>query len=80
MPGDCAVIFMGPLTNRYYYLYARHYDVGGAWDGEFHMCVSDDVFTIEGEDNCRERAYDSVGFFEVDTASAVEGWTQDLVE
>ncbi len=36
-----------PLNARYYYLYALHLEVGGAWDGDRAFCMKPDRFTIQ---------------------------------
>src|SRR5690606_14545319 len=36
----------GPLQQRYYYIYAVDYTLGGEWAGGTFMCTSDRAFTI----------------------------------
>ena len=70
-PGGCTVLLGGPLTNRYYYLYAEA-DDGGVWDGNYPFCVEwSNDFVIWGNVNC------DVGFLEVDTGNAAD-WTHTL--
>ncbi len=42
------------------------------------MCIRDKIFTIRGLDNCIERSYQKIGFFEVDTGEETD-WTVSLV-
>ncbi len=57
----------GPLQDRYYYVYAVDYTLGGEWAGNTFMCTSDQAFTIRGVEDCVARGYDRTGFVEVDT-------------
>jgi uncharacterized membrane protein len=57
----------GPLQDRYYYVYAVDYTLGGEWAGDTYMCTSDQAFTIRGVEDCVARGYDRTGFVEVDT-------------
>ncbi len=56
-----------PLQERYYYVYAVDYTIGGEWAGENFMCTSDREFTIRGIEDCVTRGYDRTGFVEIDT-------------
>ena len=56
-----------PLQERYYYVYAVDYTLGGEWAGDFFMCTSDREFTIRGIEDCVARGYDRTGFVEIDT-------------
>ncbi len=67
LPADaCATLISGPLTSRYFYIYAVDYDLGGDWHGSSFMCTSPTEFTIRGIGDCVARGYDRTGFFEVD--------------
>lgn len=57
----------GPLQDRFYYVYAVDYTLGGEWAGNTFMCTSDQAFTIRGVEDCVARGYDRTGFVEVDT-------------
>ncbi len=76
-PQKCLTLLKGSLIARYYYVYAVDYDKGGSWGGKALMCIRDKIFTIRGFDNCKERGFQQVGFFEVDTAEESD-WTISL--
>lgn len=78
-PGACEAILPGPLSGRFYYIFARDWDKGGDWGGKTPMCTQTRVFTINGIKDCAQRGYDISGFFEVDTGSD-ENWTVQLTE
>ncbi|MGD9738778.1 MAG: DUF1036 domain-containing protein [Bauldia sp.] len=67
--GDCSTIVSGPLSSRFYYVYAVDYDQPGAWTGNAFMCTQDLEFTIRGIEDCVARGYERTGFVEVDTAN-----------
>ena len=73
----CLVLLKGALIARYYYVYAVDYEKGGSWGGKALMCIRDKIFTIRGLDNCVERGYQKMGFFEVDTGEETD-WTVSL--
>ena len=66
-PNGCSSIIEGPLSSRYYYLYAEDSVRGGRWGGEINMCVAEDEFRIVGVQNCFTRGYLRMGFKEYDT-------------
>jgi len=76
-PQKCLTLLKGSLIARYYYVYAVDYDKGGSWGGKALMCIRDKIFTIRGFDNCKERGFQQVGFFEVDTNEEAD-WTISL--
>jgi uncharacterized membrane protein len=76
-PGKCLPLLKGDLIAKYYYIYAVDYDKGGSWGGKAMMCIRKTIFTIRGFNNCKERDFDQVGFFEVDTAEETD-WTISL--
>lgn len=78
-PNSCETLLAGPLSSRYYYVYAVDYDQGGEWTGIGYMCTRDKKFTIEGVNDCVARGYQRTGFFEVDTAEQ-RSWTVQLME
>lgn len=75
----CQVVVDGPLSSRYYYLFALDYEEGGAWGGSAFMCTHDKEFTIEGTGDCVARGYERRGFVEVDTGDKLS-WTIRLTE
>jgi uncharacterized membrane protein len=78
-PNSCETLLAGPLSSRYYYVYAIDYDQGGEWTGAGFMCTRDKKFTIEGVSDCLARGYQRTGFFEVDTGEQLS-WTVQLME
>ena len=78
-PLDCAQMIKTPLVARYYYLYASHEDVGGAWDGDRTFCVMSERFTIRGRGDCEKQGYEVKRFFQVDTGSSPH-WTENLAD
>ena len=77
---NCATILAGPLSGRYYYMYAVDYDQGGEWGGSSaYLCTQEKEFTIEGVNDCVARGFQRTGFYEVDTGSQ-ESWTIQLTE
>lgn len=78
-PSNCAVVYKGDLTSRYYYIFASDDVGGGVWDGKVYMCTQDDVFTIFGVEDCLARGYERTGFFEVDTQNRSD-WTLQLTD
>ena len=67
----CEVIVEGPLSSRYYYVYALDYQNGGEWGGEAFMCTRERAFTIKGIADCVARGFERTGFYEVDTNSNI---------
>ncbi len=78
-PGNCAIVYKGDLSSRYYYIFAADDVGGGVWDGKVYMCTQDDVFTIFGVEDCLARGYERTGFFEVDTQNRSD-WTLQLTD
>jgi len=77
--GACESVIKVPLNARYYYLYAAHQEVGGAWDGNRTFCVARGRFSIEGRDDCLDQGYEMRRFFEVDTGNSAD-WTENLAD
>ena len=75
--GNCAIVYQGDLTSRFFYLYVADDIGGGAWDGDRFMCTRDETFTIFGIEDCLARGYERTGFFEVDTQNRTD-WTLQL--
>jgi uncharacterized membrane protein len=76
----CATILSGPLSGRFYYMYAVDYDQGGEWGGNTaFLCTQEKEFTIVGVSNCVARGYQRTGFYEVDTGMQ-QNWTIQLTE
>lgn len=76
---SCREILPGPLSSRFYYLYATD-NGSGSWDGRKSFCVAAaDSFVIRGRGDCEAHGYDRKGFFEIDTGQARD-YTQTLSE
>ena len=73
----CEELSSVPLLARYYYLYAVHEEVGGAWNGNRSFCVGSGAFRIRGRRDCLARGYDRKLFFQVDTRDATD-WKETL--
>ena len=77
---SCATLLPGPLSSRFYYMYALDYDEGGEWSGTTaYLCTQEKEFTIEGTGDCVARGYQRTGFYEIDTGSQ-QSWTIQLTE
>jgi uncharacterized membrane protein len=63
----CKTLIEGPLSSRYYYLYAEDAERGGRWDGPISMCVAEKEFKIAGVNDCFARGFQRAGFQEYDT-------------
>lgn len=80
-PSQCATVFEGDLSqlSRYFYVFAADDIGGGAWDGDFFLCTTDESFTIFGTADCLARGYERTGFFEVDTKGRSD-WMLQLTD
>lgn len=63
----CKTLIEGPLSSRFYYLYAEDAERGGRWDGPITMCVAEKEFKIAGVTDCVARGFQRAGFQEYDT-------------
>lgn len=76
---SCATLIEGPLSSRYYYLYAEDAERGGRWDGPITMCVAENEFKITGVTDCFSRGYQRAGFREYDTGEQAN-WMVQLTD
>ena len=76
---SCKTLIEGPLSSRYYYLYAEDAERGGRWDGPINMCVADKEFKIVGNKDCFARGYQRAGFQEHDTGQQ-PSWMVQLAD
>jgi uncharacterized membrane protein len=76
---SCKTLIEGPLSSRYYYLYAEDADHGGRWDGPIDMCVADKEFKIAGVNDCFARGFQRAGFKEYDTGKQ-SNWMVQLTD
>jgi uncharacterized membrane protein len=78
--GDCTALIEDPLQARFYYVYAKPEDLGGAWEGDRSFCVKPDGrFTIQGRTDCLAHGYEVKRFFQVDTGKTPD-WTENLAD
>jgi uncharacterized membrane protein len=75
----CKTLIEGPLSSRYYYLYAEDAERGGRWDGAINMCVAEKEFKIAGVNDCFARGFQRAGFQEYDTSEQAS-WMVQLTD
>ena len=75
----CKTLIEGPLSSRYYYLYAEDAERGGRWDGPVNMCVAEKEFKISGVNDCFARGFQRAGFQEYDTGEQAN-WMVQLTD
>jgi uncharacterized membrane protein len=75
----CKTLIEGPLSSRFYYLYAEDAERGGRWDGPINMCVAEKEFKISGVDDCFARGFQRAGFQEYDTGEQAS-WMVQLTD
>jgi uncharacterized membrane protein len=77
--GSCTALIDEPLNGRFYYVYAEHHDVGGAWEGDRSFCVKQGRFAILSRTDCTAQGYEVKRFFQVDTGTSTD-WTENLAD
>lgn len=75
----CKTLIEGPLSSRFYYLYAEDAERGGRWDGPINMCVAEKEFKISGVNDCFARGFQRAGFQEYDTGEQAS-WMVQLTD
>ena len=75
----CKTLIEGPLSSRYYYLYAEDAERGGRWDGPVNMCVAEKEFKVAGVTDCVARGFQRAGFQEYDTGEQAS-WMVQLTD
>lgn len=75
----CKTLIEGPLSSRFYYLYAEDAERGGRWDGPITMCVAEKEFKISGVTDCVARGFQRAGFQEYDTGEQAN-WMVQLTD
>jgi uncharacterized membrane protein len=73
---SCKTLIEGPLSSRYFYLYAEDAEKGGRWDGPINMCVAEKEFKINGVNDCFARGFQRAGFQEYDTGEQASWMVQ----
>jgi uncharacterized membrane protein len=76
---SCKTLIEGPLSSRFYYLYAEDAERGGRWDGPITMCVAEKEFKIAGVTDCVARGFQRAGFQEYDTGEQAS-WMVQLTD
>ena len=76
---SCKTLIEGPLSSRFYYLYAEDAERGGRWDGPISMCVAEKEFKIAGVTDCVARGFQRAGFQEYDTGEQ-SSWMVQLTD
>jgi uncharacterized membrane protein len=74
-PGECAVLWPGKLSYRYYLIYAEARGSNRKWSGDKHICTADAAFKITGGP-CRTDQNHRL-FIQVDTGD-FNAYTYDL--
>ncbi|MCQ0987587.1 DUF1036 domain-containing protein [Jiella sp. LLJ827] len=75
----CKSIIEGPLSSRFYYLYAEDADGRSRWAGPINLCIAENEFKITGVEECLKRGYQRMGFREYDTGEQAS-WMVQLTE
>jgi uncharacterized membrane protein len=76
---SCKTLIEGPLSSRFYYLYAEDAERGGRWDGPITMCVAEKEFKIAGVTDCVARGFQRAGFQDYDTGEQAS-WMVQLTD
>lgn len=81
-PGQCARVYGKPLTQRFYFFYARALTLkakDGAgpmiWSGKYAFCADNKAFKAQGDSNCEARGFQMKGFQEVDVGVHQKDYT-----
>lgn len=80
-PGQCARVYGKPLTQRFYFYYARMMQPPAperkpaVWAGKSLFCLDNKAFRIEGYERCEKRGYLQQGFQQVDIGLGQKDYT-----
>jgi len=81
-PGQCARVFPKPLTQRFYFYYARTLSgpvkegqTPPVWAGKYAFCVDSKAFKADGDQNCESRNLRVQGFQEIDVGANQRDYT-----
>ena len=83
-PNECAHVLGKSLTQRFYFYYARSLtsSVAGkppvTWSGKYELCADTKAFRIEGDEDCEQRKYRTIGFQEIDIGSNARDYKLDF--
>lgn len=68
-PQQCINVLSTPLTQRFYYYYARTTSRPmKIWGGKYQFCTDSKPFALPGDDRCEERHTIALGFAQIDIA------------
>ncbi len=82
--GQCARVFAQPLTQRFYFYYATSLVRPAkdkppfTWTGKYEFCTDTKPFRVEGDGNCENKGYQTLGFQEIDIGVNVRDYTLDF--
>jgi uncharacterized membrane protein len=76
---SCKTLIEGPLSSRYYYIYAEDAAGAGRWEGAINMCVADKEFKVAGINDCFARGFQRARFQEYDTGEQ-SSWMVQLTD
>ncbi len=76
---SCKTLIEGPLSSRFYYIFAEDAERGGRWEGPINMCVADKEYKIAGINDCFARGFQRAGFQEYDTGEQ-SSWMVQLTD
>jgi uncharacterized membrane protein len=85
-PASCAHVIGKPLTQRFYFYYARALTSSSkdkpptTWTGKYELCVDNKAFRIEGDENCEQRKFKTLGFQEIDIGPNTHEYKLDFKE
>lgn len=81
-PGQCARVYNKPLTQRFYFYYARALTLPAkdgkgtmVWSGKYAFCTDAKAFRAEGDSNCEARGFRMQGFQDVDVGVRQKNYT-----
>lgn len=81
-PGQCARVYNKPLSQRFYFYYARALTIPAkdgpgvmTWSGKYAFCTDAKAFRVEGDSRCEERGYKMQGFQDVDVGVRQKNYT-----
>lgn len=83
-PGQCSRVYGKPLTERFYFYYARALTAPARdkppyiWSGKYEFCTDTKAFRAEGDGHCDDKQMESRGFQEIDIGSTIRDYTLDF--
>lgn len=83
-PGQCARVYAGPLSQRFYFYHAQALteetkdSSPTVWSGKYVFCTDNKAFRVEGDVDCLSRKYRPTGFREIDVGTKTRDYTLDF--